>query len=91
MKDFKNVKRRIRNKRTEASAGSSSGGGMGSAIASGAKAVGSAVLDAAKEAGKEALRHGASAVVKSFYQHKKCNLIFVKILKKWKEKQEQSD
>ena len=65
IKEFKNVKERVGNKRIEPSASSSSGGGIGSAIASGAKAVGGAVSDAGKEAVKEAVVAGARSAVMS--------------------------
>ena len=52
-------------KKGKGKGGSSSSGGIGSAIASGAKAVGGAVLDAGKEALKETAIAAAKGAVAS--------------------------
>ena len=69
IKEFKKIRRQVKSKTVEPSAGSSSsssgGGGIGSAIVGGAKAVGGAVLEAGKEAVKEAVVAGARNAVMS--------------------------
>ena len=67
IKEFRKIRRQVKSKVIEPTAGSSSSssGGIGSVIASGAKAVGGAVLDAGKEALKEAVVQGARSAVMS--------------------------
>ena len=67
IKEFRKIRRQVKSKVIEPTAGSSSSssGGIGSVIASGAKAVGGAVLDAGKEAVKEAVVAGARSAVMS--------------------------
>ena len=67
IKEFRKIRRQVKSKVIEPTAGSSSSssGGIGSVIASGAKAVGGAVLDAGKEALKEAVVQGTRSAVMS--------------------------
>ena len=64
-KKFREMRKAMKNKTKTQEGGSSSSGGIGSAIASGAKAVGGAVLDAGKEALKETAIATAKGVVAS--------------------------